>query len=63
MLQMHKHLDDKLVVFSAPGLSSLLVFHDTVPSVFKLVDHHNDDDGIIKNISKAIHRECQKSCA
>ena len=59
---MHKHFDDKLVVFSAPGLSSLLVFHDTVPSVFKLVDH-NDDDGMIKNISKAIHRECKKSCA
>ena len=50
--------DDKLVVFSAPGLSSLLVFHDTAPSVFKLVDD-NDDDGMIQNISKAIHRECK----
>ena len=42
--KLQKHFDDKSVVFSAPGLSSLLVFHDTVPSVFKLVDD-NDDDG------------------
>ena len=39
-------------------LSSLLVFCDTVPSVFKLVDD-NDDDGMIPNISKAIHEECK----
>ena len=39
-------------------LSSLLVFCDTVPSVFKLVDD-NDDDGMIQNISKAIHEECK----
>ena len=56
--KLQKHFDNKLVVFSAPGLSSLLVFHDTVPSVFKLVDN-NDADGMIQNISKAIHRECK----
>ena len=56
--KLQKHFDDKLVVFSAPGLSSLLVFRDTVPSLFKLVDG-NDDDGMIQNISKAIHRECK----
>ena len=54
--KLQKHFDDKSVVFSAPGLSSLLVFRDTVPNVFKLVDD-NDDDGMIQNISKAIHRE------
>ena len=31
--KLQKHFDDKLVVFSAPGLSSLLEFRDTVPSV------------------------------
>ena len=36
-LYKQKHFDDKLVVFSAPGLSSILVFCDTVPSVFKLL--------------------------
>ena len=37
--KLQKHFDDKLVVFSAPArLTSLLVFRDTVPSVFKLVD-------------------------
>ena len=56
--KLQKHFDDKLVVFYAPGLSSLLVFRNTVPSVFKLVDD-NDDDGMIQNISKAIHRECK----
>ena len=56
--KLQKHFDDILVVFSAPGLSSLLVFRDTVPSVFKLVDD-NDDEGMIQNISKAIHRECK----
>ena len=56
--KLQKHFDDKLVVFSAPGLSSHLVFHDTIPNVFKLVDD-NDDDGLIQNISKAIHRECK----
>ena len=40
--KLQKHFDDKLVVFFAPGLSSLLVFHDTVPSVFKLVDDNDD---------------------
>ena len=50
--KLQKHFDDKLVIFSAPGLSSLLVFRYTVPSVFKLVDD-NDDDGMIQNISKA----------
>ena len=55
---LQKHFDDKLFIFSAPGLSSLLVFCDTVPSVFKLIDD-NDDDGMIQNISKAIHRECK----
>ena len=55
--KLKKHFDDKLVAFSTPGLSSLLVFRDTIPSVFKLVDD-NDDDGMIQNISKAIHREC-----
>ena len=34
--KLQKHFDDMLVVFSSSGLSSLLVFHDTVPSVFKL---------------------------
>ena len=53
--KLQKHFDDKLVVFSAPGLSSLSVFRNTVPSVFKLVDD-NDDEGMIQNISKAIHR-------
>ena len=56
--KLQKHFDDKLVVFSTPGLSSLLVFRDTVPSVFKLVDN-NDDDGMIQNISKAINKECK----
>ena len=42
--KLQKHFDDKYVVFSAPGLSSLMAFHGTVPSVFKLVDD-NDDDG------------------
>ena len=50
-----KYFDNKLVVFSAPGLSNILVFHNTVTSVFKLVDD-NDDDGMIQNISKVIHR-------
>ena len=53
-----KYFDNKLNVFSAPGLSSLLVFRNTVPSVFKLVDD-NDDDGMIQNISKVIHRKCK----
>ena len=56
--KLQKHFDDKLVVFSAQGLSSLLVFRDTVPSVFKLVED-NDDNGMIQNISKAIQRECK----
>ncbi len=43
--------------FLSPGLSCLLVFHDTVPNVFKLVD--DNDNGMIQNISKAIHRECK----
>ena len=51
-----KYFDNKLIVFSAPELSSLLVFRNTVPSVFKLVDD-NDDDGMIQNISKVIQRE------
>ena len=34
------------------------MFRDTVPSVFKLVDY-NDEDGMIQNISEAIHRECK----
>ena len=50
---MQKHFDDKLIIFSAPGLASLLVFHDTDPSVFKVLED-NDDDGMIQNISKAI---------
>ncbi len=54
--KLQKHFDDKLVVFSGPGFSILLVFRDTVPSVFKLVDD-NDEEGMIRNISKAIHRE------
>ena len=54
--KLQKHFDDKLVVFSAPGFSSLLVFRDTVPSMFKL-GADNDDDGMIHNISKAIHRQ------
>ena len=33
--KLQKQFDDKL---AAPGLSSLLVFRDTVPSMFKLVD-------------------------
>ena len=54
-----KHFDDKLVLFFAPGLvSSLLVFRDTVPRGFRLVDD-NDDDVMIKNISKTIHKECK----
>ena len=57
-LQNFRSFDDKLVVFSAPETSSLLVFRDTVPSVFKLVDA-NVDDGMIQNISKAIHGECK----
>ena len=48
--KLQKQFDDKLVVFFAPGFSSLLVFRDTVPSVFKHVDDNDD------NISKAIHR-------
>ena len=56
--KLQKHIDGKLVVFSAPGLSNFLVFRDTVPSMFKLVDD-NDDDRMIQNISKAIHRECK----
>ena len=56
--KLQKYFDDKLVLFSAPGLSSLFVLRDTIPSVFKLVDD-NDDDGMIQNISKAIHRECK----
>ena len=30
--KLQKHFDDKLVVFSVPGLSSLLVFRDIVPT-------------------------------
>ena len=58
LAKLQKHFGDELVVFSAPGLSSLLVFRDAVPSVFKLVDD-SDDDGMIHNISKAIHKECK----
>ena len=56
--KLQRYFDDKLVAFSAPWVSSLLVFRDTVPSVFKLVDD-NDDDGMVQNISKSIHRECK----
>ena len=58
LAKLQEHFDDKLVVFSAPGLSSRMVFCDTVPSVFQLIDD-NDDDGMFQNISKAIHRECK----
>ena len=53
--KLQKHFDENWL-FSL--LSSHLVFRDTVPSVFKLVDD-NDDDGMIQNISKAIHEECK----
>ena len=53
--KLQKHFDENWL-FSL--LSSLLVFCDTVPSVFKLVDD-NDDDGMIQNICKAIRRECK----
>ena len=53
--KLQKHCDEKLFVFSALGLSSLMVFCDTLPRVFKLVDD-SDDDGMIQNISKSIHK-------
>ncbi len=58
LANLQKHFTDNLIVFSAPGLSSLLVFRDTDPSVFKVLDD-NDDDGMIQNISKAILKECK----
>ena len=57
-LQLQKHFDDKFIVFSAPGLSSLLVFRDTDSSVFKVLED-NDYDGMIQSISKAILNECK----
>ena len=42
LAKLQKRLDDKLIVFSAPGLSNLLVFHDTDPSVFKVLEDNDD---------------------
>ena len=53
--KLQKQFDDKLVIFSAPGLSSLLVFRDTVPSMFKLVDD-SDNDGIL--VKKSVKILC-----
>ena len=58
LANLQKHFDDKLIAFSAPGLPSLLVCHDTDPGVFKVLED-NDDDGMIQSMSKAILKECK----
>ena len=54
-------IDDKLVVFSAPGLSSFLVFRGTVPIVFKLVDN-SDKDGMIQKSVKQFTESVKILC-
>ena len=42
LAKLQKHFDNKLIIFSAPGLSSLLVFRYTDPSVFKILEDNDD---------------------
>ena len=57
LAKLQKHFNAKLIAFTAPGLSSLLMLGDTDQSVFKVLE--DDDDGMIQNISKAIFKECK----
>ena len=61
LAKLQKHFDDKVAIFSAPGLSSHLIFCDTVPSEFRLIDD-NDDDVMIKNISKQFTESVEILC-